>query len=180
MNSLRKFLNDHAIVVVSVAAFLLLVGVTWGLVRSTGDDAESSTEPGAWLDTNTGEYFRGPVDAQPPIEAPSGPRPDGRPAGVRVYTFACGHCGPDSEIYVSYFETQLPVNVEPPANKKENPGQWLEYQQASQRARRVRPPGKDTKWIPYYSEEGQDVTLSADRHCRPQPAVPCLPDRLRN
>ncbi|MCX5659803.1 MAG: hypothetical protein NTW19_08790 [Planctomycetota bacterium] len=59
----------------------------------------------AWFyDLNTDNLFAANAES-PPIDAPSGPQRDGKPAGVRAYVFACGDCAAEKERQVAWLET---------------------------------------------------------------------------
>ncbi len=55
-----------------------------------------------YYDLNTGKLFVAATDDFPPIEAPSGPAPDGRKAGVRAYVFSCGDCDDPTKRFIGY------------------------------------------------------------------------------
>ena len=59
----------------------------------------------AWFyDLNTGELFAARGDQRPPIAAPSGPLPDGSPAGVAARVFACEDCGNPLDAQIAWLE----------------------------------------------------------------------------
>lgn len=57
-----------------------------------------------YYDLQAGKLFVAWLES-PPIEAPSGKLPDGKPAGVRAYVFSCGDCAVSEERQVLWLET---------------------------------------------------------------------------
>ncbi|MFB0524031.1 MAG: hypothetical protein ACETVZ_00700, partial [Phycisphaerae bacterium] len=63
----------------------------------------------AWFyDLNTGKLFVAESDQIPPIEAPSGPLPNGRPAGVKAYVLSYVYDPNESERFIGFLETTDP------------------------------------------------------------------------
>jgi len=81
-----------------------LVAVFWQL-RGPSTSRFSTTE--WYYDLNTGQLFAAPLGEIPPIAAPSGPLPDGSPAGVRAHVYGCGDCS-EANRTIAYLETYTP------------------------------------------------------------------------
>jgi hypothetical protein len=70
------------------------------LIRPPRAPALSATE--SFYDLNTGSLFEVKAGTVPPVDAPSGPLPDGSKAGVRAYLFRYDG---DSNSFVGFLET---------------------------------------------------------------------------
>jgi len=81
--------NPKAIIGITIVSLLLFITVL--ISQLTPDKPVIPHEPEqAWFyDLNTKELFTAKISKLPPIKAPSGPLPDGKPAGVRAYVFSC-------------------------------------------------------------------------------------------
>ncbi|MGD9110105.1 MAG: hypothetical protein PVG93_04110 [Phycisphaerales bacterium] len=57
----------------------------------------------AWFyDLNTGKLFTDKESKTGPVKAPSGPRPDGEPAGVRAHVFTYKNKPDEADLYIGY------------------------------------------------------------------------------
>lgn len=57
-----------------------------------------------YYDLNTGQLFTGKIEDVAPIDAPSGPLPDGGQAGVKAYVFSYGDCDDENQRVVGWLE----------------------------------------------------------------------------
>lgn len=57
-----------------------------------------------YYDLNTGTLFTGKVEDVAPVDAPSGPLPDGGQAGVKAYVFSYGDCNDENQRFVAWLE----------------------------------------------------------------------------
>ena len=91
----------------AIAGVILLVAVV-AIVREVIGPSTPKAPTQAWFyDLNTGKLFPGPIDAIPPIPAPSGPLPDGQPAGARAYVYTCKTCSAADRV-ITFVETCSP------------------------------------------------------------------------
>ena len=61
-----------------------------------------------YYDLNTSQLFTGKLTAIAPIDAPSGPLPDGGRAGVKAYVFSYGDCADERQRFVAWLERATP------------------------------------------------------------------------
>jgi hypothetical protein len=118
----RRWINrQNPKVIVGIMAFtvILLVIVVISLL-SGPETPEIKEYKKAWFyDLNTGKLFTAKIDLIPPIDAPSGPLPDGRPAGVKAHVFTFAAEPNESERFIGFLETTDP-NAE--INSSSSPG----------------------------------------------------------
>jgi hypothetical protein len=108
---LRRWINrqDPRIIIgITVVTVFLLVVVVINLL--SGPEAPEIKEfKKAWYyDLNTGKLFVAKSGLVLPIEAPSGPLPDGRPAGVRAHVFTFAAEPNESDRFIGFLETTDP------------------------------------------------------------------------
>lgn len=100
----RDFIAGRQTVTAVCALILLLAAGIFAYRRMYGTPSGVSTK--VWFyDLNTGRLFVGSINAIPPIPAPSGPRPDGSPAGVRAHVYTCTTCT-EAERKMVYLESR--------------------------------------------------------------------------
>jgi hypothetical protein len=112
--SIRGWFTEHPTVIVWVAGvlgLLLLVIVIPKLIPDKPPPKPVRVDKEWYYDLNTGKLFVAPP-GQPPIEAPSGPLPDGRPAGVRAYVLSYKADPNESERFIAYLETTGSLNIQ--------------------------------------------------------------------
>jgi len=119
--------------VAGFAALVLILSVV-AIVRQARPPSPRGPEQKWLYDLNTGQLFAGAINEIPPIAAPSGPLPDGSPAGVLAHVYGCGDCSTANRV-VAYLETYTP----------EQKGQ---LQQWNDRARRTEPPPDGQAFVP--------------------------------
>lgn len=101
----RRWVNRHSSVVTVLSIVAMLVAFGWIVQESLSYWRRASPVPDVWYyDLNTGRLFRGPGNALPPIDAPSGPLPNGENAGVRAKVFACGDCEDPTNRFIGWIE----------------------------------------------------------------------------
>jgi len=106
----RKWFNDHPgiIIIIAVASVSILL-VTAIAVLTPEKPPKLPESKKAWFyDLNTGELFVDKADEVPPIEAPSGPLPNGQPAGVKAYVLTYVSEPNESEKFIGFLETTNP------------------------------------------------------------------------
>lgn len=88
---LRDTLNQNSAVVMVIAVLGIVVcAVLIGRGLSRGSSAGVGEVH--YYDLNTDKIFIGVAQRQEPVEAPSGPTAEGKPAGVRAHIVSCGKC----------------------------------------------------------------------------------------
>jgi hypothetical protein len=171
---LRKRINQNPkliirITIVSVA--ILVVVIVW-LQWPAKKVAVEQFEKEWFYDLNTGKLFAARSGRTPPIEAPSGPLQDGKPAGVRAYVFSYSYEPNEAERFIGFLETVDP-NAEKSAfervtSKANGSKQWRQ----GKLIRRI----EDAKWVPADSKQGQFILKEVfhpnekgerARYCRP-------------
>ncbi len=65
-----------------------------------------------YYDLNTGQRFADKASLTAPIDAPSGPTPKGKNAGVKAYVFSCGDCSDETQQFVAWMERHIPAAKE--------------------------------------------------------------------
>jgi hypothetical protein len=106
--TLRRWINEYPTVTQAIAgasAMLLLAVVIWLLLPGAPPPQIVTMEKEWYYDLNTGELFIAEKGLEPPIPAPSGPLPDGKPAGVRAYVLSFENEPNDSQRFIGFLET---------------------------------------------------------------------------
>ncbi len=106
----RAWVNRNPKIVLSVtvvSAVVFLVIVIWLSIPEKVIPVEEFDKE--WFyDLNTGELFADRAGQIPPIAAPSGPLPDGKPAGVRAYVFSYSLDPNSTDRFIGFLETTDP------------------------------------------------------------------------
>jgi hypothetical protein len=156
---LRRWINDNPRIVIAIttisACVLLLVVIT--LLWPKGVAEVELGEKEWFYDLNTGKLFTAKKGLTPPIEAPSGPLPDGRPAGVRAYVLTYAYEPNESERFIGFLETTNPRGEDDSTRSSHKYasgfGQWGK----GKLIRRV----EDEQWVPADSRLGQAIFQKA-------------------
>ncbi|MBN2133057.1 MAG: hypothetical protein JW741_26390 [Sedimentisphaerales bacterium] len=106
----REAINDNPRIVAAVAGVsLLLLIVVLAVIRRPAPGPEYEEGREAWFyDMNTGKLFTAGRGKAGPIEAPSGPLPDGGPAGVRANVYSYVLDPNQAELFVGFLERPNP------------------------------------------------------------------------
>ena len=150
--ALRRWANDNPKLVMamaSVSVLLLLVSVIW-LAWPEEPPPVVEYEKEWFYDLNTGVLFSAQKDQTPPIEAPSGPLPDGTPAGVRAYVLAYVNEPNEAERFIAFLE------IADPQAPNDVPDRPLTPAQRWGRGKLLRRLD-DEKWVPGDSPQGQAI-----------------------
>ncbi len=132
--SIRDTINRPWFGFVVIFSCLAVIGGYWLVI---GGKHEPKPGAGVWFyDLNTGQRFVADGKLGCPIDAPSGPAPDGSQAGVRAYVYGCGTCDEMDKQFIAYLE---------------NKG-------------KIRSPEQDN-WFPIHSEQGQQILEMINSHC---------------
>ena len=172
---IREWINEHPraiICVTTVSAGLLLIALVMQLIPHGAPQAQT-LEREWFYDLNTGRLFAVKAGRTPPIKAPSGPRPDGRPAGVRAYVLSYTEEPNESERFVAFLETS--ADSESNVLAQTRPASVSEIAKWG-RGKLIRRPDDET-WVPADSRQGQQIYAEAfapdddgrrPTYCRPQ------------
>ena len=106
---IKKWINENpkVVFIVTGCSMLLFLVLLISFLRSSTNTVSTVKIEKEWYyDLNTGKLFVAQVGQTPPIEAPSGPLPNGMPAGIRAYVFSYS-LKPDkqSERFIGFLET---------------------------------------------------------------------------
>jgi len=157
---LRRWINrqDPRIIIgiTGVTVFILFVVVI--SVLSGPDAPEVKEFKKAWYyDLNTGKLFAAKSSLVPPIEAPSGPLPDGRPAGVRAHVFTFSAEPNESDRFIGFLETTDPnAGINGSGSEGERTGGFASWGHGKL-IRRV----EDEKWVSGGSKEARAILEEA-------------------
>ena len=108
---LRRWINrqDPRIIIgITVVTVLVFVVVVISLLSGPGAPEVQEFKKAWYYDLNTGKLFVAKSRLEPPIEAPSGPLPDGKPAGVRAHVFTFAAEPNESDRFIGFLETTDP------------------------------------------------------------------------
>lgn len=144
-------LGAVAVLVVAAIAFLIWISIPEKVVVVIEYDYDW------YYDLNTGKVFTAKAGQVPPIEAPSGPLPDGKPAGVRAYLFSYTDEPNAPDKFIGFLET-----TDPNMPGQKYSGMDLRYEGAAMMAkgRLVRPPDRNI-WLPADSRMGRALIKKA-------------------
>jgi hypothetical protein len=110
-----------------------------------------------FYDLNTGKLFTANKGLTPPIEAPSGPLPDGRPAGVRAYVLSYAFEPNESERFIGLLETTDPRGGDENLPSGEGYASAARQWAKGKLFRTV----EDERWVPADSRLGQAIWQKA-------------------
>ena len=109
MKKWRQWLNKHSPIITVVSVVVLILASGWIVQEGLLQWRRSASVPDAWFyDLGTGQLFRAKGNLLPPIDAPSGPLPNGESAGVRAKVFAFGDCADPSNRFIGWLEKLNP------------------------------------------------------------------------
>lgn len=157
--ALRRWINDNpkiVIAITTVSACVLLVVVTTLLWPEKTAKVELG-EKEWFYDLNTGKLFTAKKGLTPPIEAPSGPLPDGRPAGVRAYVLSYAYEPNESERFIGFLETTDPRGDDESRASSEGYASGAKRWAKGKLIRTV----EDERWVPADSRLGQAIFQKA-------------------
>ena len=167
---LRRWINrrDPRIVIgITVSTVVLFVIVIISLLSGPEIAEVREYEKSWYYDLNTGELFAARKGLVPPIEAPSGPLPEGSPAGVKAHVFTYVPEPNESELFVGFLETCDPnanINSSTSAMQKTHSAASWGHGKLFRRV-------GDKKWVLGSSSEGrailEEVLLPNEKGERP-------------
>jgi hypothetical protein len=156
--AIRKWINKNPMIIVSIttaSVLTLLVIIGLSMPKKTIKTVREYNEQGWFYDLNTGKLFVAESDTVPPIDAPSGAMPDGKPAGVRAYVFSYADEPNETNRFIGFLEIPNPT---PTVETKDTQSIISETSGAirwgrGKLIRRV----EDKQWVPADSNEGQSI-----------------------
>jgi hypothetical protein len=106
----RETINDNpSVVAVTACGSLAVLIVVLVMVLRPGPQRRQEEGRLAWFyDLNTGQLFTADSKKAGPIEAPSGPLPDGGPAGFRANVYSYVLDPNESDLFVGFLERPDP------------------------------------------------------------------------
>ena len=157
--AVRQWINAKPRIIIGITAisvFILLMIVIGQLIPDKAPKIEEYKK--AWFyDLNTGKLFTAKSDAVPPVKAPSGPLPNGQPAGVKAYVFTYAYEPNESERFIGFLEIADPsFEKEKTAPAASNTGGTQRWGQGKL-IRRV----EDKQWVAGDSKQGRAILEEA-------------------
>ena len=171
--------NGKRRLVIGAAMTIVLIGTVAVILHLTNQPSNLKGPAQKWFyDLNTGQLFPGPLNAVPPIPAPSGPLADGTPAGALAHVHTCKTCM-TRDLAVAYLEIRTPEAQAKLAALRKVPSHVdppLEIRFAEEEGILVRRP-TDTKWLDHNTTEGRNLEgQTVLELCRDNPhPAPCYP-----
>jgi hypothetical protein len=148
----KDAINDHpkAAAIIAVLSVLLLVWVASLVKRETPAQHYRESKKVWFYDLNTGELFSASSKQTGPIAAPSGPLPNGEPAGLRAHVYSFVRDPNASERFVGFLEKPDPnTDVSKLTGDRSNFKEWA-------RGRLIKRVGGDT-WVSPTSQRGRQI-----------------------
>ena len=168
----KDTINDNPRIVAIVALVsVLLLGFTVSLVRRETPSGHYRLSKKAWFyDLNTGELFVSSSKQTGPIAAPSGPLPNGEPAGLRAHVYSFLSDPNEAERFVGFLE-----KPDPNAATKALTSDPRKFEEWSH-GRLIKRVGGDT-WVSPTSRRGRQI-IQELTHPNSQGRTPmyCTPD----
>ncbi|MFI4913364.1 MAG: hypothetical protein ACIAQZ_17030 [Sedimentisphaeraceae bacterium JB056] len=123
-----------------------------------------------FYDINTDELFTAPISSIPPIDAPSGPLPNGEAAGARAYVYKyVSEQGPEEQ-FIAYIEMFTPQ-----AKKLMESKNRADRQKAWNQGRLIRKTD-NTIWVEASSAAGKEITKFEKREQDDRFLMICFPE----
>jgi len=155
---LRDWINDNPLRVGGATVFsVLFLALMFGLASRSTPQREFNEGRKAWFyDQNTKELFVDSSKKTGPIAAPSGPLPNGNPAGFRARVYSYVWNPKESELFVGFLE-----RPDPNAGFKASAADMAEVHKWAQGRliKRI----DDDHWISATSPEGGDLIQALTR-----------------
>ncbi len=149
---LREWIDQHSGAVIVIACLsVTLLGFVLIRVLWPARPAPVLQSRLAWFyDANTGRLFTGSFKQGGPIAAPSGPLPEGGPAGFRAHVYSYVLEPSESKLFIGFLERPDPaVAAKAAAYDMTDFQAWAE----GRLIKRV----KDDRWVAATSAEGQAI-----------------------
>ena len=148
INESRKLIIGVACVSVSLLVVIAVVYLRPPKVRRMGPSDREW-----YYDLNTQKLFVAARGLTPPIEAPSGPLPNGKPAGVKAYVLTYASDPNEADCFIGFLET-----VDPDAKNDATVGGNSDADGGRrwEQGRLIRMV-EDLAWVPADSSEGRAI-----------------------
>ncbi|MCF7975661.1 MAG: hypothetical protein K9N55_17725 [Phycisphaerae bacterium] len=148
---IRDWTHDNPVMVYSatiVSVGLLMVVLAWNYGSGSPDPFKPDKK--AWFyDQNTGRLFIASGKNSGPIKAPSGPLPDGSPAGVRAHVYSHVPEPKTSDLFVGFLEKPA---AQSGTAAQTGSGQWGQDRLIKRE--------KDAAWVSATSPQGRGILSS--------------------
>ena len=108
---IRKWINvnTRVVFIITCCSVLLFLVLLISFLRPSISSVKTvKIEKDWYYDLNTGKLFVAKAGLNPPIETPSGPLPNGEPAGVRAHVFSYSYKPNESERFIGFLEISDP------------------------------------------------------------------------
>ena len=172
----RDTINNQAPWFTAAAVVLMVVALVV-FYESMSPEEPWSPAPRWYYDLNRGRLFVSSGDQVPPILAP-GQATDEEPAGVAAHVISCGSCSAERR-KVLYLEKWSPeVRAQIQAMRSRDDPSAARMRRLMATGRLIKRPG-DTEWVPYDSEEAEQIREAEFSFCDGQAARRCAPDEPR-
>jgi hypothetical protein len=94
--------NPRLVYGITLACAFILILTFFSLLAGPKRPKVESYKKAWFYDLNTGELFTDKENKTGPVKAPSGPDPDGEPAGVRAHVFTYENEPDKEDLYIGY------------------------------------------------------------------------------
>jgi hypothetical protein len=156
---IRDRANDNPVMVITctaVSAVLLVSALVWSRKSNSVNPFEAGGK--AWFyDQNAEQLFTVSSKKPGPIGAPSGPMPNGSPAGVRAHVYSHIPEPNESDLFIGFLE--MPATR---TDRTEPVPLEMDSAQLWGRNRMIKRP-EDKTWVPANSREGRKILSDLSR-----------------
>jgi hypothetical protein len=155
----RRFVNRNprAVWGITLASGFILFLVLVSLLSGESRPAPQVSKKAFFYDLNTNKLFVGKADRDGPTDAPSGPLPNGRLAGVRAHVFTYVNDPNENDLIIGYLEMPDPNYVRD-TDELERVAAKVEWGRGKL-LRRV----EDKEWVPADSSRGKWIQQQATK-----------------
>jgi len=110
----RRFVNRNprAVWGIALASGFILFLVLISILSRPSRPQPQISKKAYFYDLNTAKLFVGKADDAGPVKAPSGPLPNGQPAGVRAHVFTYVNDPNENDLIIGYLEMPDPNYIE--------------------------------------------------------------------
>lgn len=169
--------------IVGVIAVVIILFAGYMIFGSVKPSVRIDAWPNAYYyDLNSGKTFVLPAHNVPPVAAPSGPLPDGKPAGVWAAVFSCGSCADANSRFVGWLEKfdepahgQLTALIEPRKNGYTDFNPYETKNFWDNAAQKIAAPNATDQWIPMTETDSEEIQAAVAKKCAPATASRCQP-----
>ena len=156
----RKWINNNPRIMVGIALVSAVALLMTVIGQCMPDNVPEVGEyKKAWFyDLNTGELFVARSYKLPPIKAPSGPLPNGEPAGVKAYVFSYAQEPNESERFIGYLEKLTPEGKKYMSSFQKSRDNVTKESVRQLNKNRLIRRVTDEQWFSADSNEGQAIT----------------------